>query len=86
MAPTIHLNGTSKKDLVAEYEHAMVALDRAQEALQQITVHGRDYYVQSPNAINGAISESKYRIDRVRDVRKEIEEIFSKILDQEGAL
>lgn len=48
--PTIHLNGTSAKDLWAGYEAAYDAVRAAQEALGKIEFNARDYYVQSPGA------------------------------------
>jgi len=48
--PTVHLNGTSAKDLWAGYEAAYDAVRAAQEALGKIEFNARDYYVQSPVA------------------------------------
>jgi hypothetical protein len=48
--PTIHLNGTSAKDLWVGYEEAYDAVRAAQEALGKIEFNARDYYVQSPVA------------------------------------
>ena len=48
--PTVHLNGTSHKDLWAGYEAAYDAVRAAQEALGNIEFNSRDYYVQGPEA------------------------------------
>ena len=47
MIPTIHLNGTSRDALLSELESAYIAMQSAIKALSAVTVHGRDYYVQS---------------------------------------
>jgi hypothetical protein len=54
-APTVHLNGTSYKDLYAGYEAAYEAVRAAQEALGNIEFNSRDYYVQSPEAWSKAV-------------------------------
>lgn len=48
--PTIHLNGTSAKDLWEGYEAAYDAVRAAQEAFEKIEFNARDYYVQNPLA------------------------------------
>jgi hypothetical protein len=52
--PTIHLNGTSAKDLWAGYEAAYDAVRAAQEALGKIEFNARDYYVQDADAFTNA--------------------------------
>jgi hypothetical protein len=52
--PTIHLNGTSAKDLWAGYEAAYNAILAAQEALGKIEFNARDYYVQNSEAYSKA--------------------------------
>ena len=49
-APTVHLNGTSHKDLYDGYEAAYHAVRAAQEAIGNIEFNARDYYVQNPEA------------------------------------
>jgi hypothetical protein len=57
--PTVHLNGTSAKDLWIGYEAAYDAVRAAQEALGKIEFNSRDYYVQSPLAWDKA-REDRY--------------------------
>ena len=52
--PTVHLNGTSAKDLWAGYEAAYDAVRAAQEALGKIEFNARDYYVQGADAFTKA--------------------------------
>ena len=53
-APTVHLNGTSHKDLWAGYEAAYEAVRAAQDALGKIEFNARDYYVQDADAFTKA--------------------------------
>lgn len=43
VGPRANLNGTSKKELLDQYSKALSALLAAQEALAQMSPHGRDY-------------------------------------------
>ena len=55
--PTIHLNGTSAQSLANQYGHARQKVREALEALQHIETHGRDYYVQGPDAYHIAAKQ-----------------------------
>jgi hypothetical protein len=47
LTPIIHMNGTGKETLAADYKAAHQAVKAALEAVASITVHGRDYYVKT---------------------------------------
>ena len=81
MYPTIHLNGTSKAALVEQYENTMDAVQKASDVLREAYPNGRDYYVQAPGNISRAMDEHRSRLDRLADVRRELEDILSHILD-----
>jgi hypothetical protein len=55
--PSVHLNGTGKTTLTKEYDAAADALETFREKFGQITCHGRDYYVQGPDAYSKARDE-----------------------------
>jgi hypothetical protein len=55
--PTIHGNGTSPEQLMANYKAAAEAIRAAQAALQDCSPNGRDYYPQGPDAISKAVEE-----------------------------
>lgn len=74
--PTVHLNGTSKEELVKQLQGAYNAVEIAIEALCHAAPHGRDYYPQDDNAISEALKEHKSRVDKLRDVRDELMEIW----------
>lgn len=71
--PTIHLNGTSVESLLEDNDKAYRALDLALSAMRQSAPNGRDYYPQSPSAINSAIDEHQERMRKVYEVMKELE-------------
>lgn len=72
MKPTIHLNGTSRAELLAGYVEVIDALDEAIAALRRAAPHGRDYYSQSPNAYPQARDEHLARIAALDAIRQEI--------------
>jgi hypothetical protein len=71
--PTIHMNGTDARDLLAGYTEAIAALNAAFDKLNQTAPHGRDYYPQGDDAINQAIAEHSERQRKVYQVLKELE-------------
>lgn len=73
IAPTIHLNGTSRESLLEALETAYRKLGEAYDALKQTAPNGRDYYPQGPNAIGQATSEHFARLKRIDEVRDELE-------------
>lgn len=72
MIPTVHLNGTGKHNLLSELETAYAAVGTAIDALRQVTVHGRDYYVQGPHAYGQARTEMDVRLDALRAVQDDL--------------
>jgi hypothetical protein len=83
MIPTIHSNGSGKAALLDELHEAGVALDKAIEAVQQVTVHGRDYYVQGPAAYTQAREEMDRRLSALRQVQDDLFCMYA-ALDAQG--
>ena len=79
MTPTIHLNGTSKESLTEALCEAVHAIHEAGRALAQTCPNGRDYYPQGNEAISTAMREHESRMDRLRAVVRELEEIAESI-------
>ena len=52
--PTVHLNGTSADSLVNQRLEVVESLRDTLNAIGQAWPHGRDYYVQGPNALEEA--------------------------------
>lgn len=81
--PTIHLNGTSKETLQEQYSKANEAIYAAIRALEGATPHARDYYVQNDQATAEALKEHRARVEKLLEVRKEINTILEHIADSE---
>lgn len=73
--PTVHMNGTSRKELMAQYTGAMSAVRDAIEVLRQTVPNGRDYYPQGPDAILEASKAHRARVARLQATHDELEEI-----------
>jgi hypothetical protein len=61
--PTVHMNGTSRQDLVAGYVQAINKVEEAITALRQAAPNGRDYY-PVPGSLEKAQAEHDVRIGR----------------------
>jgi hypothetical protein len=79
MVPTIHLNGTSRRDIEDQLIDAGHALRAALEALQQAAPNARDYYPQGPEAFPVAQAQHEARWLAVKGVFSEIELILDKV-------
>ena len=80
--PTIHLNGTSAADLLAQYRAAYEATFAALEALCKAAPHGRDYYLQGnssypggSSAITNAQNEHEARVAKLLEVSEELHQL-----------
>ena len=82
--PTIHLNGTSKRELMAQHLKAGTALSAAVNALCAAAPNGRDYYVQGDTAVQEAQAEHESRIKALGAVFADLEKIIEAIDEQEG--
>jgi hypothetical protein len=74
--PTVHLNGTSRETLTAEYLAALRAVQAALVAVRAITVNGRDYYPQGPTVFYAAEDEHCARLQRLETTEAELTEIL----------
>jgi hypothetical protein len=83
MIPTVHSNGTGRQALLAETQAAWNRLDEAHRALRAVTVHGRDYYVQGPDAYRQAREEMDGRLDRLEQLMGEVAKLYCGIETQE---
>ena len=80
--PTIHLNGTSKAELMRYWSEAYSQLQNTITAMKMATPNGRDYYPQGDKAHRQAVDEHENRLARLFGVLEEIEEIVLGIEDQ----
>ena len=87
--PTVHLNGTSKQELLDQLQNAFRAVREAQNVLAKAAPHGRDYYVQDadhPAMKGGAIftaqAQHHARMAKLAGVCEELEQIAIAVQDQ----
>lgn len=72
IVPTIHLNGTSKEQLLDDLGEASNALDAAYRALKECAPNGRDYYPQGAAALRQATEEHLDRLRRLDAIKAEV--------------
>ena len=79
--PTIHLNGTSKEQLLAPWHTTVHLLQKAQKSLQEAAPNGRDYYPQGAEAMRQAEAEHLTRMMRLEQLIKELDDMRWAIAD-----
>ena len=79
--PTIHLNGTSKDELLDQTLTAADAINVAIRALVNASPNARDYYPQGNGAYGIARDEHLSRLNRLQDVLQELSDIAEDISD-----
>jgi len=57
--PLVHLNGTGETTLRREYAKLYLALSKAEDALDELTFHPRDYYPLGVEAFAQAVEERR---------------------------
>ncbi len=77
IVPTVHMNGTSKRDLLEQYVDAMQAIQEAIEALPH--PHGRDYYVVSESELMEALLQRKAWQEKLSSIYNDLEQIAEKL-------
>lgn len=80
--PTIHLNGTSAESLIEAYTAAYDALEVAYEAMKSTYPNNRDFYVQGGHAIEAAIREHRSRLQKIDDLKAELDVLIGSIMAQ----
>lgn len=81
--PTIHLNGTARGDLLADYCTARSCVFSAYDALHLCPPNGRDYYVHQ-GAFQAAVNEHEDRIGRLKTIYDELSAIIDHIDTSDG--
>jgi predicted RNase H-like HicB family nuclease len=81
MVPTIHLNGTSKEELMEQLQNAARALSEAIQQLGEACPNARDYYPQGDQAFHAAAKEHAVRLMGLVVVLKELERLLDAIDD-----
>ncbi len=70
--PTVHLNGTSARDLLNDVCKQLNALNAALEVMAATGPNARDYYPQGSMAFPLARQEHSDRMDKIRMVIAEV--------------
>jgi hypothetical protein len=83
--PVLNLNGTSSESLTKEYRAASHALRQAIEAVQNITVNGRDFQTVDDALYQKARSEQTERLQKLQTVLEEIESLHEQVYEQQLA-
>jgi hypothetical protein len=78
-APTVHLNGTGRAQLVEPLQAAARALRAAIAAVEDAAPNARDYYPQGPGAFERARSEHVARLARLQAVLGELSAVWESI-------
>lgn len=76
LAPTVHLNGTSKEALIDQIKDAYGAIETAIDALCAAAPNARDYYPQGPDAFSAARAQHDARAKKLVEVRDELTGIY----------
>jgi hypothetical protein len=79
MIPMVHLNGTSKKELVSQYDNAIQALETALDVVLKSAPNGRDYYPKGPDAYEIARKQHYSRTAKINQVINELTSIVEEI-------
>jgi len=77
--PTVHLNGTSRVELMEQFQTAHNALYQAIRALEDCGPNGRDYYPQGDSALTVALAEHVARIRAIQAVDADIKALIEAI-------
>ena len=80
--PTIHLNGTGAKSLLAGYDQAYDALHAFQNAMREIEFNARDYYVDGPESWEAACDARVAINQKLKDIEIYITTHMMHIQDQ----
>lgn len=81
--PTVHLNGSSARDLAGQQRAVMRAAAALREALAQASPNARDFYVQSPDAYPRAAEEHRAVLAQVAAIEARAEAIAMHVLDRD---
>ncbi len=79
--PTIHLNGTSAERLYNDLDEARRAARDLLRALEDCAPNARDYYPQGADAFSRARMEHQVRIEAVRQIQYELNELHEHVAD-----
>ena len=71
VVPIVHMNGTSRAELLKLRKAAYLALREAEKALMQMSPNGRDYYPE-PGLMEKALTQHDRRLKTVAGLMDEL--------------
>ncbi len=80
--PTIHINGTGKDTLAAEYYAAYKSIKESINTLLDATINSRDFYPQGTDAYYKAREERQDALSKLHQVKSYVEEMITGIAEQ----
>jgi hypothetical protein len=80
--PTIHLNGTSGAQLVADWRAIAKASTTLTLLLESTPVNARDYYPQGDGAFAEAQADMIQLLHAARSIEREAKEVFEALFDE----
>ena len=82
VTPIVHLNGTSKQELIDQRLAVLDALRKAGEALRNAAPNARDYYPE-PGRLTRAEAQHRRRLETLKLLVKQVEAEVT-LIDREG--
>jgi hypothetical protein len=81
-APVLNLNGTSGPALVEEYKNAYRAIREAYEAVNSVTVHGRDFQTAPPGTYEKARAEKVEWLTQLKSIEQAMTDLATDVQKQ----
>jgi hypothetical protein len=75
VVPMVHMNGTSKAELLEQQSDARQAIADAITALRKAAPHGRDYYPREGDAWSQAVLQHQNRVWKLQSVYDDLMQI-----------
>ena len=85
--PRVHMNGTAKSTLIADFTGAMAAIRAARKAVELAAPHARDYYVRDDGNLAFRVAQRQHaaRYKALDDMHAEFEALAMAVDDQPAA-
>ena len=78
--PSVHMNGSGRKQLFEQHHNAYMAVQAAIVALRESFPHDRDYYIKGPDVGPQARREAEARIEALEKVLGEVAQIWHSLM------
>lgn len=84
LAPTVHLNGTSKDELITGFANQYEALTAALRCMERYAPNARDYYIlkEGGSKFIAATAAHTKRLEAIEQMREDLYAMLEKVQDQ----